>query len=265
MAIFSRRVNPEKLMDWQAKASAVGTTDPVKAHEDDSLAKAIELMQFFGFRRLPIVAKGGELRGIITTTDVLELLAAGKRMDTPVQEVMNSALFIDHWSSLYRSLAAFHRLRKGGYPVVRNDVLKGMLTDFDIMKRIERPLGISVSAAMTPKPVVVGEHESLLHASFMMARGFRRLPVVQKGILVGIITPHDVISALHGGRDSLRKSGKVVGDVMARDVIVVSPDVDVYEAIRLMKSARLGGLPVAEDRELFGIITERDIVNLLRP
>jgi len=166
---------------------------------------------------------------------------------------------------LYRSLGAFHRMRKGGYPLVRNGVLKGMLTDFDIVKQIGKPLGISISAAMTAKPVVVSERESLLHTSFMMARGFRRLPVVQKGILIGIITPHDVIQGLKNGRDSLRKSSKAVGDVMAREVVTIGPDADVYEAIKLMKTMRIGGIPVAEDRELFGIITERDIVNLLRP
>jgi CBS domain-containing protein len=267
LGFLRRGADPEKLMDWQATAAKVGSREPVHCRETESVSKAVEMMDFFGFRRLPVTDGEGRLRGIVTTTDVLEFLARGRALRTPVKDVMSEPWAVEHWSSLYRTLGLFHRYRKGGYPVVHDERLKGMITDFDIVKGIQRPLGMKVSSIMTHKPMVVGENEPILYASRMMSRGFRRLPVVKDGILVGIITPHDVISHLkaRGKLAGLRRSDRAVRDVMTRDVVTVEPGMDAYAAVRLIKSLGIGGLPVAEDHEVMGIITERDIVNLMRP
>lgn len=261
------QARPEDLVDWKARSLAVGSKDPVHCRQTEPVSRAIELMDFFGFRRLPVTDREGRLKGILTSTDILEFLARRRALRTPVKEIMNEPWAVEHWSSLYRTLGLFHRYRRGGYPLVQGEQLKGVITDFDIVKGINRPLGIRVSSAMTHKPMVVRERESLLHASRMMSRGFRRLPVVRHGILVGIMTPHDVISHLKvkGKLSGLKKSGKAVKDVMTMDVAAVEPDMDAYEAVKLIKRMEVGGLPVTEDHELLGIITERDIVNLMRP
>jgi len=46
---------------------------------------------------------------------------------------------------------------------------------------------------------------------------------------------------------------------MSADVITVSPDVPLEEAARIMADNKIGGLPVVEDDQLVGIITETDI------
>ncbi len=267
-AFWTRRKSPEDLMNWQATASSVGTREPVKCLEGDPVSKAVDTMHFFGLRRLPVTDRQGRLTGIVTSTDILEFLARGRSPRAPVNDVMSENPWaVEHWSSLYRTLGLFHRYRKGGYPVVDGDTLKGMVTDFDIVKGIRRPLGLSVSAVMTRRPFVVSEDEPIVHASRMMCRGFRRLPVVRDGVLAGILTPHDVINHLkeRGRLEGLRNSDKRVRDIMARNVVTVGPDVDAYDAVKLIKGMKIGGLPVTEDGEVVGIITERDIVNLLRP
>ncbi|MGC8663266.1 MAG: IMP dehydrogenase [Thermoplasmata archaeon] len=47
--------------------------------------------------------------------------------------------------------------------------------------------------------------------------------------------------------------------LIIRDVITISPDIDVKEAIKIMKERRIAGLPVIKDDKLVGIITERDV------
>jgi CBS domain-containing protein len=51
-----------------------------------------------------------------------------------------------------------------------------------------------------------------------------------------------------------------VSEVMSRDVCTVSPDWDLTEIARLMRDENIGAVPVAEDDQLIGIITDRDLV-----
>ncbi|WP_028915134.1 MULTISPECIES: CBS domain-containing protein [unclassified Pseudoxanthomonas] len=51
-----------------------------------------------------------------------------------------------------------------------------------------------------------------------------------------------------------------IGDVMSRDVCVVSPATTLREAAREMARRDVGCLPVGEDDRLVGIVTDRDIV-----
>lgn len=52
-----------------------------------------------------------------------------------------------------------------------------------------------------------------------------------------------------------------VKDVMATDVVTVGPDVGIKEAARLMVETGISGLPVVEDGELVGMITESDFLD----
>jgi len=51
-----------------------------------------------------------------------------------------------------------------------------------------------------------------------------------------------------------------VRDLMTRDVLTVGPEWLLQDVARLMRDENLGALPVAEEEELIGIITDRDLV-----
>jgi acetoin utilization protein AcuB len=50
-----------------------------------------------------------------------------------------------------------------------------------------------------------------------------------------------------------------VDEVMTTDLVTVTPDTLLEEAARIMADNKIGGLPVVEDGQLVGIITETDI------
>jgi CBS domain-containing protein len=54
-----------------------------------------------------------------------------------------------------------------------------------------------------------------------------------------------------------------VDAIMTRDVLTVTPETDVGEAARFMVERGCGGLPVVDGEKLVGIITERDMLELL--
>jgi acetoin utilization protein AcuB len=92
--------------------------------------------------------------------------------------------------------------------------------------------------------------------ALMQERKLRRLPVVdERNRLVGIVVERDLLLA------AMRylQSRVEVGDIMTRDVLTVRPDTDLVEVARTMLERKIGGLPVLEDGQVVGIITESDI------
>jgi len=57
------------------KVGDIYSTDLVTALEEESLPEALAKMRAHGVRRLPVVNRRGELEGILTFDDVVELLA----------------------------------------------------------------------------------------------------------------------------------------------------------------------------------------------
>lgn len=103
-------------------------------------------------------------------------------------------------------------------------------------------------------------------------RGIRRLPVIDRNKLVGIITIGDVREASPSDATSLSiwelnyLWGQItVEKVMSRDVITVEPDAPIVEAARLMLENKVSGLPVIDPDSgaVVGILTESDVFRML--
>lgn len=125
---------------------------------------------------------------------------------------------------------------------------------------------------MTPNPTTVTTSTSVKDAlDLVRSRRFRHLPVVDEaGKLAGITTEKDLVYASPRPHLSLSVfeidyllSRMTVEQVMKRDPIVVSPDLPIEEAARVMIDHRIGGLPVVENGELIGIISDTDIFRVL--
>lgn len=92
----------------------------------------------------------------------------------------------------------------------------------------------------------------------MQEKSIRRLPVVKKGKLVGILSLGDVREASHD-LDKLK-----VSNVMEANVLAVGKEDTLKTAAMLMYTNKIGALPVVDDRDhLVGIITESDIFKVL--
>lgn len=116
-----------------------------------------------------------------------------------------------------------------------------------------------VGSWMTAGPVVATPDEKLSSVESKMHKGgFRTLPVMKNGLLVGIITDRD-IRAHVGYLDHTE-----VDKAMAETLITVTPSMPVREAARLLRERKIGGLPVLdEEGTLVGIITVSDVLKAL--
>jgi acetoin utilization protein AcuB len=104
----------------------------------------------------------------------------------------------------------------------------------------------------------------------MEAHRIRRLPVMKKDKLVGLVTKHMLLEAAPSPATSLSVhelhyllSKMTVKDIMVKDPHTISPDMAAEEGLQLGQELGYGGFPVMDDGKLVGIVTESDIVRLM--
>jgi CBS domain-containing protein len=135
-----------------------------------------------------------------------------------------------------------------------------------------------IMAIATRDVISVPPTESIIGAVGMMTKyGFRRLPVTDAGTrkLRGIITSGDVINFMGGGDKyrlvQIRHNGNLlaavnesVRTIMTQKPTTLSGDSHIRDALGIIVTQKIGGLPVVDaNGVLSGILTERDVLRVL--
>ena len=124
---------------------------------------------------------------------------------------------------------------------------------------------------MTKNPVTVDSETLVMDAQkIMKENNVRRLPVVDKGKLLGIVTKHDILEASPSPATSLSVhelnyllSKMKVKEIMKKNPVTLTPDTPFEEALKIGQEKKIGSFPVLENGKLVGIATESDIVRFL--
>ena len=111
---------------------------------------------------------------------------------------------------------------------------------------------------------VIERNENIQRARNLMFKyGIGRLPVMDAGLLVGIVTKYDITNRLNQAAPEWRRRpiDKVpIQVVMTEKPITIFPDATMPQAaVRLLENG-INGLPVERDGEIVGMITSRDIM-----
>lgn len=120
---------------------------------------------------------------------------------------------------------------------------------------------------MTTSPVTVTPEDSLGEAlRLMKEHSIRRLPVMTKGKIAGLVTEQDLMKASPSSATSLSiweinyLFPKIkIKDIMTKEIFTVTPETILEEAALLMQENQISTLPVLDGDKLVGIITESDI------
>jgi len=108
---------------------------------------------------------------------------------------------------------------------------------------------------MTRNPVCVKPDDLVTHArSLFRKHGFRALPVVSGGRLVGIISRGDVMLV------TSTKANLTVGGIMNPNVFTANPSDSIGEAAATIIKSGVRQLPVVSGGKLVGIISSMDIL-----
>ena len=133
---------------------------------------------------------------------------------------------------------------------------------------------MKVKDIMTWNVITVSGDTPIMEArKIMETHKVRRLPVVDKGKLVGVVTLDRIVGVGPSPATSLSVweinyllAKMKVREVMQKDVVSVGPDVSVEQALARAQAMKVGAAPVVEDGKVVGIITTNDFVlKLLNP
>ncbi len=125
---------------------------------------------------------------------------------------------------------------------------------------------MKVKDVMSWNVVTVSSDTPIMEARKIMdAHNIRRLPVVDRGKLVGLVTKERIARASPSPATSLTVweinyllAKMTVREVMVKDVVTVSPDMSAEAAIALAQNKRVGSLVVVDDGKVVGIATTND-------
>ena len=113
-------------------------------------------------------------------------------------------------------------------------------------------------------PTLAPETRVLDAVDFLLDNKVTGAPVVDSsGALVGIITETDLLKLVTEGIQAEPPAAQTVAEYMTKDVITVTPDVDIYYVAGLFIANRFRRLPVVEEGQLRGVVTSTDMLVFL--
>jgi PAS domain S-box-containing protein len=144
--------------------------------------------------------------------------------------------------------------------VIDQGNVAGIVTETDVLRRVgEKGKDVyrtKLSRIMSCPVESVTSDLSILEASKTMgAKHIKRLPIIDEGKLVGIVTQTDLVRALTSyglWRD--------VSEIMSRNIAGVKRHASVAEAVEIMASRKLSCIIVMDGDSVAGILTEKDML-----
>ncbi len=296
---FRRRLREKRPLDLKAHPSkrregeimTIAKSPVITMATTTPVYDGIRIMVKEGFRRIPIVDPGTKrLRGIVTASDIINYLGGGekfqiiqrehsgnffKAINEPVRHIMTPEVVSVYISAkISDAIDIMVKHEVGGLPVVDEESrVWAIITERDIVTIFGGMIsGAKVADLMSKKVVTAMPKTSILKAEKKMIKnGFRRLPIVSEGKLVGIVTIMDILRFFGSGKVFQHLQSGTIDHVLqtpvietaVKDVVTVDRNVDVGEAAQLMWEKGIGALPVLENEKLIGIITERDFFKLI--
>jgi CBS domain-containing protein len=145
-----------------------------------------------------------------------------------------------------------------GVPVLKEGELVGIITRKDLLRKAEE---IQLGLLMTPDPVVIRPDAPISEAAQLLVRhSIRRLPVIEDGALVGILSVADLINAIAQMRITIPIKDNFVSKTYA-----LWEETPLTLVGRIMEISGYDAIPILmEDGTLSGIISERDLIRYSR-
>lgn len=265
------------------------TVNPVTVGPDATLDQALEQLEEYGFRHLPVVEKGSVV-GIVSDRDLrlaTSWLGSNSRLEgvdgeevpgvKRVREIMTSPVHTLPRTAFPGGAAQDMLDRQiGAIPVVEDGELVGIVTETDLLRAFLELCRLNDGACddlvryhmHRPLPCVppeMGMHDALEEMDPREAH----LGVKAEGKLVGFLSQRDLFMGLAremiddakaqstGDLDMFRRR---VEDFMTLGIQSACPGDGLSDCARTMVTRRVSALPVFEDGVPIGLLTQRDIL-----
>lgn len=288
------------MVDLNSNVMEIATKDVQTLPQTATIMNAMKFMINKNLRRFPITDAGTKrLRGVITATDFVNFFGGGKKhwiirnryngnlsaaVNAEVKEIMErSVVAVDKEASIQELVELMFEKKVGGCPIVDDkEVVVGIVTERDILKllaKIRRIIDGIASDFMTKNVVTIRARDSIeIAMKTMISKKFRRLPVIEDGILLGLITSREILAYFGKGEafkmleygdvsEAIKRPvTTILGNTeinVHRDVLIFPKDALISQIVSSMLEKGHGVALIVEEGKLEGIITEKDLVKFL--
>jgi len=248
----------------------VMTKDVAYVGREDKISEIITRMSEDGIHELPVV-EDGSVVGLVTYTTLLR--KKNFPLTSKAEVVMQHFPELSELDPLTKGIETMINSGLNSIPVTRNGKLVGSVTRTDVLEQLAKVRGLRlrpIAEIMTPSVETVYEDDDVQKAlSIMRGLDEKSLPVLDKnGRLTGVIGMMDIMKAVwkpkNGGKKEFKTENKpvqvLVGSVMSRPAITVTPETLVEDAIKTMVKREISTAFVMDEEELVGVVTLKDFL-----
>ena len=253
------------------KVSEVMTTEVISVDKDVNLNHVLKLMKKHDITKIPVV-ENKKLIGLVTDNTIAYKLGSIRKRDISTSRLHASSVMEKELKTVSPNTDITTILRMVGkpgptmLPILEKNHLVGVLTKADLLPLVTSQK--TLRSIMKKQIHVVTPDDRVIHARrIMIDENIARLPVVDQGNLVGIISDIEIVYAFA----SLKKSFSLghqkhhleellVRDVMKSRVVWTTPSITAAEAAKIMIKHDVGALPIIDDDDLVGIVSRTDLI-----
>ncbi|HOB38019.1 MAG TPA: CBS domain-containing protein [Methanomassiliicoccaceae archaeon] len=247
----------------------------VTVRPDDRLGDVLARMTELDLHEIPVSKDGKRIEGLVSYGTMLRR----KNLSTEAKAstIMVSPPNVPPDAAITEVAEILLREGYRQLPIVEDGRIAGVVSRshiLSVVKNVQDVQDVPVESIMTTDARTVGGKDRVVDAVTTMRNlDIRIMPVVDDpGRIMGIVGIKDI--ANYNWREKRRQTiGEVVGNSYPADVLVESvmieepvtipPGTTVGEAAGIMLDRRISTLPVVDDRELLGVVTTFDLVELV--
>lgn len=142
-----------------------------------------------------------------------------------------------------------------GVPIEKNGELVGIVTRTDMLKNPEEE---QIAILMTRNPITITSDKSIVDAArLILDNNIRRLPVVEDGHLIGLVTIADIVGAM--GRLNIITP---IRDFIGNNVVSVWSETPISVVGEIMELADVKAVPILDSMlMLVGVASDKDLIS----
>jgi len=256
------------------KVKDVMTENVIFVDKDVDLNYVLKLMKKHEITKIPVVEEK-KLIGIITDNKIAVKLGSIRNRGIPASRLHASSVTEKDIDIISPDTEVKVILKTVGEPgptmlsVIEEGKLIGVITKADLLPLVKSEK--KVKEIMHENIHSVSPDDRIIHARRrMIDENVARLPVMNNGNLIGIISDNEIVFALAElkrsfplGKQKHRLEELLVNDAMKTTVIWADANISVEDAAKIMLKNNIGFLPLMENKKVVGIITRTDLLKTI--
>ncbi len=254
------------------------STSLITVDKDQNVSDALKLLRKNKISRLPVL-NNKQLVAIVSERDIAKKLGSSKYESMPASRLHVSSVMVKDVITVPQTMRLFEvgkiMLENGigSVPVMDDDKMVGIVSKADFVAlAVDGDYDKIITKDLMSKEIIsISPSERLVHARRLSIDSkVGRLPVIDEGKLVGMITSKDLMRAFIDFRKSVPEKYQksqikevLVENFMSTNPTVVEKDTSISKVAKIMVDTGYNGLPVVDNDEVVGIITQTDILRLI--